>query len=201
MLTATLKRTIIDRQMPAYDAVRTEHRVVPGDVETVYEIVREADFIRAWRESPAVRVLFAVRATGERVVSAVTGRSPAPPARRAASGTTAATSMPGYGRAMLKRRLELPPKHVFPADEWRVVEPEGRLQEVGNATYPACNTAQRCEEDAYDGFGATDVWLLEGAEIDDAVIGLRQGTHTYVVFVRVGADPPTGVASRSPTSA
>jgi hypothetical protein len=80
MTTATAQRTILDRQMPVYDAVRIEHRVVPGDLETVYEIVREADFIRAWRESPAVRVLFGAREVGERLVSALAGRAPTPPA-------------------------------------------------------------------------------------------------------------------------
>ena len=52
---------LIDRLMSSYDAVRNEHRIVPGDVATVYAAARRADFIRAWRESAAVRVLFAAR--------------------------------------------------------------------------------------------------------------------------------------------
>ena len=94
MTTATAQRTILDRQMPAYDAVRIEHRVVPGDLETVYEIVRAADFIRAWRESPAVRVLFAARALGERLVSAISGRAPVPPAEME---TMRLADMPDHG--------------------------------------------------------------------------------------------------------
>jgi hypothetical protein len=43
------KPMLIDRLMPAYDAVRAEHRIIPGDVATVYTATRHADFIRAWR--------------------------------------------------------------------------------------------------------------------------------------------------------
>ena len=43
---------LIDRLMPAYDAMRAEHRIVSGDVATVYTATRRADFIRAWREPP-----------------------------------------------------------------------------------------------------------------------------------------------------
>lgn len=74
-------------------------------------------------------------------------------------------------------------------DEWREVESSPIMQEVGNATYPACNAAEACDPVELDGFGATDVWLLDGADVTDAVIGLREGTHTYVIFVRVGLDP------------
>ena len=77
--------------------------------------------------------------------------------------------------------------HVY--DEWREVDPPPILQEVGNATYPACNAAETCDGVDLDGFGATDVWLFEGVDLTDAVIGLREGTHTYVIFVRVGVDP------------
>jgi hypothetical protein len=73
-------------------------------------------------------------------------------------------------------------------DEWREVDPPSILQEVGNATYPACNAAESCGEDL-GGLGATDVWLFKGADVADAVIGLREGTHVYVIFVRVGVDP------------
>jgi hypothetical protein len=50
--------------MPSYDAVRAKHRVVPGDIATVYLATRHADFIRAWRGSVAVRPLFAARGVG-----------------------------------------------------------------------------------------------------------------------------------------
>jgi hypothetical protein len=75
--------------------------------------------------------------------------------------------------------------------EWRAVDPPRILQEVGNATYPACNDADSCDDRDLEGFGATDVWLVGGVELDQAVMGLREGTHTYVIFVRVGIDPDT----------
>ncbi len=68
---------LIDELMPRYDAVRTEHRLMPGDVEDVYAAVREADFLATVNESPVVRVLFGVRTLGERAVGVMTG-SPAP---------------------------------------------------------------------------------------------------------------------------
>jgi hypothetical protein len=73
---------LIDRLMPCYDAVRAEHRIVPGDIATVYTATRHADFIRAWRESTAVRLLFAARGVGERAVSLIASREhrePPPP--------------------------------------------------------------------------------------------------------------------------
>ena len=74
-------------------------------------------------------------------------------------------------------------------DEWREVPSSSAGQEVGNATYPACNAEEGCPGGELEGFGATDVWLLDGAAIEDAVIGIREGTDTYVVFVRRGVDP------------
>jgi hypothetical protein len=62
---------------------------------------------------------------------------------------------------------------------------------VGNATYPACNDTDACDGRNLDGFGATDVWLVPGVDVTRAVIGLREGTHTYVIFVKVGVDPST----------
>jgi hypothetical protein len=60
---------LLDALLPEFDASRTEHRIVPGDLEAVYRATREADFVRAWRESRAVRVMFALRAVGEQMVS------------------------------------------------------------------------------------------------------------------------------------
>jgi hypothetical protein len=74
-------------------------------------------------------------------------------------------------------------------DEWREVPASAARQEVGNATYPACNAVEGCPGSEFDGFGATDVWLLPGVEIEDAVIGIREGSDTYVVFVRRDVDP------------
>ena len=73
---------LIDRLMSAYDAVRAEHRIIPGDIASVYAATRRADFIRAWRESTAVRLLFAARSLGERAVSLIARREhrePPPP--------------------------------------------------------------------------------------------------------------------------
>ena len=75
--------------------------------------------------------------------------------------------------------------------EWRDVDPPRILQEVGNASYPACNDTDACDGRNLDGFGATDVWLVPGVDPTRAVIGLREGTHTYVIFVKVGVDPGT----------
>jgi len=74
---------LIERLLPRPDAVRAEHLLVDGGVDAVYDAVRRADFMRAWRESPAVRFLFAARGVGERVASAAAGRErpvePPPP--------------------------------------------------------------------------------------------------------------------------
>lgn len=70
---------LIEDLLPGYDAVRIEHRVVPGGVEAVYAATKRADFIRAWRDSPAVRALFAARALGERAVAAAQRRTPTQP--------------------------------------------------------------------------------------------------------------------------
>jgi hypothetical protein len=66
---------LIERLLPQPDAVRAEHLLVDGAMDAVDARVRRADFMRAWRESPAVRVLFAARGAGERVVSTATGRA------------------------------------------------------------------------------------------------------------------------------
>jgi hypothetical protein len=88
------KPMLIDRLMPAYDAVRAEHRIIPGDVATVYTATRHADFIRAWRGSAAVRLLFAARGLGERAISLIAGheqREPPPPE------SMRLADMPAYG--------------------------------------------------------------------------------------------------------
>lgn len=65
----------IERLLPAFDATRTEHRVVRGDIGSVFDATREADFMRAWKDSAAVRLLFGLRGVAERLVSTATGRS------------------------------------------------------------------------------------------------------------------------------
>lgn len=71
-------RMRIDRLMPSFDATRIEHRVVAGSPGEVYAAAVSTDLLEVGRRSRAVRVLFAVRAGVERLVSAVRGSSPAP---------------------------------------------------------------------------------------------------------------------------
>lgn len=75
--------------------------------------------------------------------------------------------------------------------EWREVVAPAVRQELGDATYPACNTAGTCADKGLDGHGATDVWLAEGVDPTDAVLGFREGTRTVVLFVERGTDPGT----------
>jgi hypothetical protein len=73
---------LIERLLPQYDAVRAEHRAMPGSMDTVFEATRQADFLEAWRGSRSVRFLFAARSTAERAASAARGRphvEPPPP--------------------------------------------------------------------------------------------------------------------------
>ena len=74
-------------------------------------------------------------------------------------------------------------------DEWGPVELPGVTQELGDARYPACNDEEACNGPDLDGYGATDVWLLEGVDPQQALIGYRQGTETPVIFLRQGVDP------------
>jgi hypothetical protein len=66
--------TLIDQLCPEYDARRVERRIVRGHPATVYDSVLNADFVEAWRENPAVRLLFFLRSLGERMVSLLRGR-------------------------------------------------------------------------------------------------------------------------------
>lgn len=80
-------------------------------------------------------------------------------------------------------------------DEWHEVHPAPILEELGDGVYPACNDAENRGPDL-GGFAATDVWLLDGVDFEKAVIGIRQDTETYVIFVRRGIDPDTIPALR-----
>jgi hypothetical protein len=65
---------LLDGLLPTFDATRIEHRVIACGLAEAYEATRQADFMRAWRESAVVRVLFALRGAGERAVSLVRRR-------------------------------------------------------------------------------------------------------------------------------
>jgi hypothetical protein len=73
---------LLDDLMPVFDATRIEHRVIDGEPDAVYRAVLGADFMRAWRDSGAVRLLFAARSSAERVSARVRGHEhvePPPP--------------------------------------------------------------------------------------------------------------------------
>ena len=76
-------------------------------------------------------------------------------------------------------------------NEWREFDapPVTQMQEFGDATYPACNVAEGCPGSEFEGFGATDVWVILGVDVADAVIGKRQNSDALVIFVRVGVEP------------
>jgi hypothetical protein len=57
---------LLDGLLPDFHATRIEHRVIACDLPEAYEARRQADFMRAWRDSAAVRVLFGLRGAGER---------------------------------------------------------------------------------------------------------------------------------------
>jgi hypothetical protein len=98
---------LLDRLLPEYDAARVDHRIVDGGQDAVYRAVMEADFVRAWKESPAVSVLFGVRQSLERVAATVRGRSAKPPDE---IGSLRLADMPGHGDWVLLG--EDPPREV-----------------------------------------------------------------------------------------
>lgn len=69
---------LIDELLPDYDATRIEHVVVDAEPSRVYEALLEADFMQAYKGSPAMRVLFAARGAVSSLAGRLTGR-PAPP--------------------------------------------------------------------------------------------------------------------------
>jgi hypothetical protein len=80
--------------------------------------------------------------------------------------------------------------HGRPYVAWHKVPRPAALQEVGDATYPACNLADQCGGDPYEGHQSTDVWKIDGVRPSRAVLGYLENTSdTYVVYVRRGVDP------------
>ena len=69
---------IIDRVMPAFDAVRAEHRVIVGTPGELFAIALEADMAEALRVNPVAGALFGLRAGIERFLALLTRRSSAP---------------------------------------------------------------------------------------------------------------------------
>jgi hypothetical protein len=67
---------LLDDVMPEFDATRIEHRVIVGLPPDVYDAAIHADLVDAMRRSRAVRGLFALRGTLERVAATVGRRQP-----------------------------------------------------------------------------------------------------------------------------
>jgi hypothetical protein len=98
---------LLDRLLADFDATRIEHRVIPGGLAEAYEATLQADFLRAWRESAAVRALFALRTAGERAAAAVRRRPFVAPPEVAALRLA---GMPSHGDWVLLG--EAPPHEV-----------------------------------------------------------------------------------------
>ena len=61
----------LDRCMPAWDATRVERCVIDATPERLYDVTLNTDFLDAVRSSRAVRILFALRAAAERVITSL----------------------------------------------------------------------------------------------------------------------------------
>lgn len=66
--------SLLDQLVPRCDATRVEHRVIHAPVAVVYDAVLEADFLDAARRHMAVRALFGVRQSLERLVGVLRRR-------------------------------------------------------------------------------------------------------------------------------
>ncbi len=84
----------LDHCMPAWDATRIERRVIDATPETLYDITLNTDFLDAVRSSRAVRILFALRAAAERVITSLRVR---PRARLASPRAIRVGSLPLRG--------------------------------------------------------------------------------------------------------
>jgi hypothetical protein len=78
-MTRMSETLLLDDVLPRFDVTRLEHRVIDGDRETVYGGLMQADFLSAWRDSTAVRALFALRSAAERVAQLGRERQAPPP--------------------------------------------------------------------------------------------------------------------------
>jgi hypothetical protein len=98
---------LLDRLLADFDVTRIEHRVLSGGLAEAYEATRQADFLRAWRGSVAVRALFALRAAGERMAAVARCRPPVAPPDMAALRLA---TMPSHGDWVLLG--EAPPHEI-----------------------------------------------------------------------------------------
>lgn len=64
---------LLDELMPDFDATRIEHEVVDASTTDTYRAVLEVDFIQTWKDSIAMRALFAARGAAEEVVTRLRG--------------------------------------------------------------------------------------------------------------------------------
>jgi len=83
---------LLDELLPRFDATRIEHRVIAGLPPAVYEAVVGTDFMREWRESALLRLVFTARSGAERVIATARGQkveaAPTPPSMRLADMPT-----------------------------------------------------------------------------------------------------------------
>jgi hypothetical protein len=64
-----VRSMLLDDLMPAFDATRIEHRVIPAPPGIVFDAAIHADLVDAVRHSRMVRGLFALRGTADRVAA------------------------------------------------------------------------------------------------------------------------------------
>jgi hypothetical protein len=98
---------LLDRLLPDFDAIRIEHRVVPGRVDAAYDAVKRADFIEGWRGNVTVRMLFATRMFAERGLATARRR---PPPDRPETSSYRLADMPRRGTWILLG--EDPPREI-----------------------------------------------------------------------------------------
>jgi hypothetical protein len=65
---------MLDWLLSDFDATLVEHRVVDGDLDSVYRAVTSVDMVEIPNSYPAVRGLFAARGAAERLANALLGR-------------------------------------------------------------------------------------------------------------------------------
>ena len=69
---------VIDDLLPAYDATKVEHVTVEAEPARVYASLLEADLTQAYRGSPSMRALFAVRGAPSAIGRRIRKRPPPP---------------------------------------------------------------------------------------------------------------------------